>query len=122
MRLERLAGATWVERDFDEAVQLYQRARSADPRRPEPGWALAWLHVQRGQVGPALRACRETLAIPPSRRRELGLAARARAMESFSLSKVVARYESLYEMLARTDGSVAPCSLMRSLSVAAALR
>jgi glycosyltransferase involved in cell wall biosynthesis len=53
------------------------------------------------------QACRETLAIPPSRRRELGVAARARAMESFSLSKVVTRYESLYEMLARADGSAA---------------
>jgi glycosyltransferase involved in cell wall biosynthesis len=79
----------------DSSLILQELGRVVPPRDPE---AFA-------------QACRETLAIPPSRRRELGVAARARAKESFSLSKVVARYESLYEMLARADGLAADPSL-----------
>jgi glycosyltransferase involved in cell wall biosynthesis len=50
------------------------------------------------------QACRELLAIPPSQRRALGAAARARVQECFSLPKSVARYESLYERLALSEG------------------
>jgi tetratricopeptide (TPR) repeat protein len=71
VRLERLASTHWVERDFAEAVRLYRQAWKADPRRVEPGWALAWLHTQRGEAEPALHACRETLRLsPPARLRE----------------------------------------------------
>src|SRR5258708_3178293 len=53
------------------------------------------------------QACRELLAIPLSRHRALGAAARARVEECFSLPKVVARYQSLYEQLARSERSEA---------------
>jgi len=46
------------------------------------------------------RACRELLNLSPSKRRELGSAARARARECFSLHAVVATYQELYEELA----------------------
>ena len=46
------------------------------------------------------QACRELLAVPPSQRRKIGAAARARVAECFSLSKSVERYELLYERLA----------------------
>jgi tetratricopeptide (TPR) repeat protein len=73
VRLERLASTHWVERDFDEAVRRYRQAWSAEPRRAEPGRALAWLHTQRGEAEPALRACRETLRLelPAPLREEL---------------------------------------------------
>jgi hypothetical protein len=65
VRLERLAETYWVERDYDEAVRLYRRAWSERPS-PEISHALAWLHSQRGEAGPALRACRQTLRLPLS--------------------------------------------------------
>jgi glycosyltransferase involved in cell wall biosynthesis len=48
------------------------------------------------------QACRELLAMPKPQRRKLGMDARARVEKCFSLSKVVADYESLYEELAPT--------------------
>jgi hypothetical protein len=74
VRRERLASTFWVERDFEESVRQYSRAWSAEPRRDEPGRALAWLHTQRGAAGPALVACRQTLRLDLSApvREELG--------------------------------------------------
>jgi glycosyltransferase involved in cell wall biosynthesis len=46
------------------------------------------------------RACRELLNLSPGKRFELGLAARARVKELFSLHSVVDRYQRLYEQLA----------------------
>jgi hypothetical protein len=63
VRQERLGSTYWVERDFEEATSLYRQSWSADPSRFEPGWALAWLHTQRGEAEPALRACRATLTL-----------------------------------------------------------
>ncbi|MGH7860054.1 MAG: glycosyltransferase, partial [Candidatus Binatia bacterium] len=45
-------------------------------------------------------ALREVLDLDPARRRQLGLAARRRVEERFSLSSVVARYEDLYREVA----------------------
>jgi hypothetical protein len=63
VRRERLASTFWVARDFEESVRQYNRAWIAEPRRAEPGRALAWLHTQRGEAGPALFACRQTLRL-----------------------------------------------------------
>jgi glycosyltransferase involved in cell wall biosynthesis len=46
------------------------------------------------------QACRELLNLSPRKRRELGLAARARVEERFSLHSVVDSYQRLYEQLA----------------------
>jgi glycosyltransferase involved in cell wall biosynthesis len=46
------------------------------------------------------QACRELLDLSPSKRCELGLAARARAKECFALHSVVGSYQRLYEQLA----------------------
>ena len=46
------------------------------------------------------QACRELLNLSPRKRRELGLAARARVEEHFSLHAVVDSYQRLYEQLA----------------------
>ncbi|HSD11570.1 MAG TPA: glycosyltransferase, partial [Candidatus Binatia bacterium] len=46
------------------------------------------------------RGCEELIAIGPAGRARLGLAARKRIRERFSLDSVVARYESLYRELA----------------------
>jgi len=43
------------------------------------------------------QACRELIGLPKDRRIELGMRARKRVEENFSLSSVVARYEELYE-------------------------
>lgn len=68
----------------DSALILREMGKVVPPRHPE---AFA-------------RACSELLATPPARRRELGQAARARVTKFFSLPKVVARYELLYEQFA----------------------
>jgi glycosyltransferase involved in cell wall biosynthesis len=72
----------------DSSLIVQELGRVVRPRDPE---AFA-------------QACRELLAIPPSQRRALGAAARARVEECFSLPKSVARYESLYERLALSEG------------------
>jgi len=72
----------------DSSLILQELGRVVRPRDPE---AFA-------------QACRELLAIPRSQRRALGAAARARVEECFSLPKSVARYESLYERLALSEG------------------
>jgi len=72
----------------DSSLIVQELGRVVRPRDPE---AFA-------------QACRELLAIPPSQRRALGAAARARVEEYFSLPKSVARYESLYERLALSEG------------------
>jgi glycosyltransferase involved in cell wall biosynthesis len=46
------------------------------------------------------QACRELLSLSPRKRRELGLTARARVEECFSLRAVVDSYQGLYEQLA----------------------
>ena len=46
------------------------------------------------------QACRELLNLSPKERRQLGLAARARVEECFSLRAVVNTYQGLYEQLA----------------------
>lgn len=46
------------------------------------------------------RACRELLQLSSEERQQLGLAARQRMSQLFSISSVVARYEELYEQLA----------------------
>jgi glycosyltransferase involved in cell wall biosynthesis len=43
------------------------------------------------------QACRELIGLPKDQRIELGMRARKRVEENFSLSSVVARYEELYE-------------------------
>jgi glycosyltransferase involved in cell wall biosynthesis len=45
-------------------------------------------------------ACRSLLDLPPHQRQKLGLCARSLAEQRFSLTSVVARYETLYEQLA----------------------
>ncbi len=60
----RLAETYWVERDFTRAAELYRQALGADPHLGEACWGLAVLEAERGEAGPALRACRQGLGLP----------------------------------------------------------
>jgi glycosyltransferase involved in cell wall biosynthesis len=68
----------------------------------------AFLLQDTGKIVPArhpaalARSCRELLDMSPERRCQLGLAARRRVEESFSLGAIVVRYENLYEELLGT--------------------
>ncbi|HXM34931.1 MAG TPA: glycosyltransferase [Pyrinomonadaceae bacterium] len=63
----------------------------------------AWMVYETGHVVPPrdpaalAAACGELIQIGPQGRRALGQAARARVMDLFSLSSVVAKYQELYE-------------------------
>jgi tetratricopeptide (TPR) repeat protein len=73
LRYCRLASTFWVERDFATALQHLQKAREDDPRLAEACWALAVLHAQLGDAGPALEACREGLELALSDRQRSDL-------------------------------------------------
>jgi glycosyltransferase involved in cell wall biosynthesis len=68
----------------------------------------AWILSGTGRVTPPrdakelAAACEELLALGREGRETLGQAARARVVELFSLSTVVAEYEALYEMMLAT--------------------
>lgn len=69
----------------DSALLVGPTGKVVPPANPE-AMAAAWT---------------ELLAMPPDQRNALGLAARARVCERFSLASVAQRYEALYEQLAR---------------------
>lgn len=60
------------------------------------------------------QACRELLNLSPRKRHELGLAARARVEERFSLHAVVEQYQELYEQLAADTAGIRQPSLEQS--------
>lgn len=68
----------------------------------------AWILSGTGRVTPPRNAkalaaaCEELLALGQAGRETLGLAARARVVELFSLATVVAEYEALYETMLAT--------------------
>jgi tetratricopeptide (TPR) repeat protein len=63
IRYCRLAETHWVERDHETAARLYREALAADSRLGDACWGLAMLEAQRGNAGPALRACRDALRL-----------------------------------------------------------
>lgn len=66
-----------------------------------------WIVAHTGRVLPPrspqalAQACRELIGLGPEGRRRLGLEARRRIQEHFSLSKIVPRYEALYRAIAK---------------------
>jgi tetratricopeptide (TPR) repeat protein len=73
LRRCRVAGTFWVERDFAEALRLFEEARDADPQSAEACWGLAMLHAQLGDAGPALAACTDGLRRQPNERQRADL-------------------------------------------------
>jgi glycosyltransferase involved in cell wall biosynthesis len=71
----------------------------------------AWMVTSTGRVTPPrdakalAAACEELLELGPAGREVLGLKARSRVVELFSLSRVVAEYEALYETMLATDAA-----------------
>jgi glycosyltransferase involved in cell wall biosynthesis len=55
-------------------------------------------------------ACSELISLNAYQRRDLGLKARQRILEHFSLDAVVRQYEALYEKIAAKRGSIAACA------------
>lgn len=72
----------------DSALLVGKVGRIVAPRDPE---ALA-------------RGCQEIVLMTPRQRERLGLYARQRVLERFSIPSIVARYEELYEELAPMSG------------------
>jgi glycosyltransferase involved in cell wall biosynthesis len=62
----------------------------------------AWIVSDSGRIVPArdphalADACRALIVLGEDRRREIGLKARQRIIENFSLDSIVAQYEELY--------------------------
>jgi tetratricopeptide (TPR) repeat protein len=75
-RLCRLAETYWIEREFETALELYQKAAAQDPKLGEARWGLAMLLNQLGRLGPSREACRQGLNLQltaPQREDLLGL-------------------------------------------------
>jgi glycosyltransferase involved in cell wall biosynthesis len=70
----------------DSAFMIHNTGRIVPPKDPQS----------------FARACRELLDLSLEKRRQLGLFARQRVTELFSFESVVAKYQELYEQLART--------------------
>ena len=72
---------------------------------------LAWIVAGTGRVTPPrdakalAAACEALLELGPAGREALGLKARSRVVELFSLSRVVAEYEALYEAMLATGAA-----------------
>jgi glycosyltransferase involved in cell wall biosynthesis len=73
----------------DSAFMIHNTGRVVPPKDPQS----------------FARACRELLGLSLEERRQLGLSARQRVAETFSLESVVAKYEELYEQLAKNSTS-----------------
>ena len=73
----------------DSALLVAKAGKIVAPRDPD---ALA-------------RGCREIILMTPRQRERLGVYARQRVLERFSIPSIVARYERLYEALAPASGS-----------------
>jgi tetratricopeptide (TPR) repeat protein len=71
----RIAATFWVEGDLEAAVRGFEEARTAEPRLGEACWALAVLHAERGDAGPALEACRRGADLPLNARQRSDLEA-----------------------------------------------
>jgi glycosyltransferase involved in cell wall biosynthesis len=78
-------GVPCVVTDVGDSALIVQNTGKVVPPKDTPAFA---------------QACRELLNLSPRKRRELGLAARARVEEHFSLHAVVDSYQRLYEQLA----------------------
>jgi len=78
-------GVPCVVTDVGDSAFIVQNTGKVVPPKDTPAFA---------------QACRELLDLSPRKRRELGLAARARVDEHFSLDAVVGSYQGLYERLA----------------------
>ena len=76
----------------DSGLIVGDTGRVVPPKNPE-ALADAW---------------HELLTLPPDAKAELGLAARRRMEEYFSLASAVAKYEDLYTSLALRKGPVSP--------------
>jgi tetratricopeptide (TPR) repeat protein len=74
-RLARLADSYLVERQFERAENLYGQALERDPRLVAARWALAMLHIQRGDATSAHRACQAALDCDPPPELQATLAA-----------------------------------------------
>ncbi|MFT3913845.1 MAG: tetratricopeptide repeat protein [Anaeromyxobacteraceae bacterium] len=51
---------------LDEARDRLERAVASRPEAPRPAAALAWVHLRRGEAGPALETARRAVALGPS--------------------------------------------------------
>ena len=80
-------GVPCVVTDVGDSAFIVQNTGKVVPPKDAPAFA---------------QACRELLNLSPRKRCELGLAARARVEEHFSLRAVVDSYQGLYEQLAPT--------------------
>jgi glycosyltransferase involved in cell wall biosynthesis len=78
----------------DSALIVGDTGRVVEPRDPQ-ALADAWS---------------ELISINTDQRRQLGLRARQRICENFSLDAVVQQYEFLYEKIGAKRGSTAPCA------------
>jgi glycosyltransferase involved in cell wall biosynthesis len=79
-------GVPCVVTDVGDSARIVADTGTVVPRRDPRALADAWQAM---------------LEMEPAKRAQLGLAARRRVMEEYSLSQIVSRYESLFEELAR---------------------
>ena len=96
-------GVPCVVTDVGDSAFIVQNTGKIVPPKDTPAFA---------------QACRELLDLSPRKRRELGLTARARAEESFSLHAVVDSYQGLYEELAAGTGGIRQRSLKQQSKLA----
>jgi tetratricopeptide (TPR) repeat protein len=72
-RLGREALTYWVERDFEQAAELYRQALAAEPRFAEAWWGMAMLSAQLGRAKDTLEYCEKGLRLPLTDRQRTDL-------------------------------------------------